>query len=75
MISVTFGRHSSPRSRAAHEFYHDPEANEAPAMSSFRTGRRRYCDMFSLVYDAFIRLHCGRGEQDTRHFLSCFGNP
>jgi ubiquinone/menaquinone biosynthesis C-methylase UbiE len=38
-------------------------------MSSFRTGRRRYYDIFSHVYDAFIRLHSRRGEQDTRHVL------
>jgi ubiquinone/menaquinone biosynthesis C-methylase UbiE len=38
-------------------------------MSSFRTGRRRYYDIFSHVYDAFIRLHSRGGEQDTRHFL------
>jgi ubiquinone/menaquinone biosynthesis C-methylase UbiE len=38
-------------------------------MSSLRTGRRRYYDVFSHVYDAFIRLHSRRGEQDTRHVL------
>jgi len=38
-------------------------------MSSFSTGRRRYYDIFSHVYDAFIRVHSRRGEQDTRHVL------
>jgi ubiquinone/menaquinone biosynthesis C-methylase UbiE len=38
-------------------------------MSSLRTGRRRYYDIFSHVYDAFVRLHSRRGEQDTRHVL------
>jgi ubiquinone/menaquinone biosynthesis C-methylase UbiE len=38
-------------------------------MSSLRTGRLRYYDIFSHVYDAFIRLHSRRGEQDTRHVL------
>ena len=38
-------------------------------MSSFRIGRRRYYDIFSHVYDAFIRLHSRGGEQDTRHVL------
>jgi ubiquinone/menaquinone biosynthesis C-methylase UbiE len=38
-------------------------------MSSSRTGRRRYYDIFSHLYDAFIRLHSRRGEQDTRHVL------
>jgi ubiquinone/menaquinone biosynthesis C-methylase UbiE len=38
-------------------------------MSSLRTGRRRYYDIFSHVYDGFIRLHSRRGEQDTRRVL------
>jgi ubiquinone/menaquinone biosynthesis C-methylase UbiE len=38
-------------------------------MSSFRPRRRRYYDIFSHVYDAFIRLHSRQGEQDTRQAL------
>lgn len=38
-------------------------------MSRLRTGRRRYYDLFSYFYDAFIRLHARRDEDDTRHFL------
>lgn len=38
-------------------------------MSGVRTGRRRYYDIFSGCYDAFIRLH-SRGDSDnTRDFL------
>lgn len=38
-------------------------------MSGLRTGRRKYYDLFSHFYDAFIRLHARRDEDDTRHFL------
>jgi ubiquinone/menaquinone biosynthesis C-methylase UbiE len=38
-------------------------------MSGLRTGRRRYYDLFSHFYDAFIRLHARSDEDDTRHFL------
>lgn len=38
-------------------------------MSTIRHGRRRYYDFFSSFYDAFIRLHAGRDEDDTRNFL------
>jgi ubiquinone/menaquinone biosynthesis C-methylase UbiE len=38
-------------------------------MSSYRKGRRRYYDLFSGLYDAFIRLHARRDEEDTRSFL------
>jgi ubiquinone/menaquinone biosynthesis C-methylase UbiE len=38
-------------------------------MSSLRIGRRKYYDLFSHVYDGFIRLHARRDEEDTRHFL------
>jgi ubiquinone/menaquinone biosynthesis C-methylase UbiE len=34
-----------------------------------RTGRRRYYDIFSNYYDAFIRMHSGSDEDDTRNFL------
>jgi ubiquinone/menaquinone biosynthesis C-methylase UbiE len=34
-----------------------------------RTGRRKYYDLFSHFYDAFIRLHARQDEDDTRHFL------
>jgi ubiquinone/menaquinone biosynthesis C-methylase UbiE len=38
-------------------------------MSTVRRGRRRYYDVFSSFYDAFIRLHARRDEDDTRDFL------
>jgi ubiquinone/menaquinone biosynthesis C-methylase UbiE len=38
-------------------------------MSRLRTGRRKYYDLFSHFYDAFIRLHARSDEDDTRHFL------
>lgn len=38
-------------------------------MTELRTGRRRYYDIFSHFYDAFIRLHSRRDEDDTRGFL------
>lgn len=38
-------------------------------MSRLRAGRRKYYDIFSHCYDAFIRLHARRDEDDTRHFL------
>jgi ubiquinone/menaquinone biosynthesis C-methylase UbiE len=38
-------------------------------MSGLRTGRRKYYDLFSHFYDAFIRLHARQDEDDTRHFL------
>jgi demethylphylloquinol methyltransferase len=38
-------------------------------MSGLRTGRRKYYDLFSHFYDAFIRLHARSDEDDTRHFL------
>jgi ubiquinone/menaquinone biosynthesis C-methylase UbiE len=38
-------------------------------MSHLRTGRRKYYDLFSHFYDAFIRLHARRDEDDTRYFL------
>ncbi len=38
-------------------------------MSSIRTGRRRYYDLFSSFYDGFIRLHARQDEDDTRDFL------
>jgi ubiquinone/menaquinone biosynthesis C-methylase UbiE len=31
--------------------------------------RRRYYDVFSLVYDRFIQLHARRDESGTRYFL------
>jgi ubiquinone/menaquinone biosynthesis C-methylase UbiE len=34
-----------------------------------RAGRRKYYDLFSHFYDAFIRLHARGDEDDTRHFL------
>ncbi len=38
-------------------------------MSTVRKGRRRYYDLFSSFYDAFIRLHARQDEDDTRDFL------
>ena len=38
-------------------------------MSRLRVGRRKYYDLFSHFYDAFIRLHAGQDEDDTRYFL------
>ncbi|MFP3870082.1 MAG: class I SAM-dependent methyltransferase [Syntrophobacteria bacterium] len=38
-------------------------------MSRPRRARRRYYDVFAHVYDAFIRLHSRRDEDDTRNFL------
>ena len=38
-------------------------------MSRVRTGRRRYYDIFSTFYDAFIRLHSRGDKDDTRDFL------
>lgn len=34
-----------------------------------RSGRRKYYDIFSHFYDAFIRLHSRKNEDDTRGFL------
>jgi ubiquinone/menaquinone biosynthesis C-methylase UbiE len=39
-------------------------------MSRLRVGRRKYYDLFSHFYDAFIRLHARRDEADTRYFLA-----
>ncbi len=38
-------------------------------MTQIRTGRRKYYDIFSYVYDAFIKLHARRDEGATRDFL------
>ncbi|MEE4253016.1 MAG: class I SAM-dependent methyltransferase [Desulfuromusa sp.] len=38
-------------------------------MTKLRTGRRRYYDIFSHFYDAFIRMHSRQDEDDTRGFL------
>ena len=38
-------------------------------MTQLRTGRRKYYDIFSPFYDAFIRLHSRQNEDDTRDFL------
>jgi ubiquinone/menaquinone biosynthesis C-methylase UbiE len=38
-------------------------------MARLRVGRRRYYDLFSHFYDAFIRLHARQDEDDTRQFL------
>jgi ubiquinone/menaquinone biosynthesis C-methylase UbiE len=38
-------------------------------MPGLRVGRRKYYDLFSHVYDAFIRLHARQDEEDTRQFL------
>lgn len=38
-------------------------------MNRIRTGRRRYYDIFSNYYDAFIRMHSRGDKDDTRDFL------
>jgi ubiquinone/menaquinone biosynthesis C-methylase UbiE len=38
-------------------------------MTPPRRGRRRYYDLFSRFYDAFVRIHSRRDEDDTREFL------
>lgn len=38
-------------------------------MSRIRCGRRKYYDLFSNVYDTFIRLHSRKDEGGTRNFL------
>jgi len=43
-------------------------------MSSVRTGRRIYYNVFSYVYDAFINLHARRDAGDTRNFLVAMAN-
>ena len=35
-------------------------------MTQIRRGRRRYYDLFSHFYDAFIRMHSRQDEDDTR---------
>jgi len=44
-------------------------------MSSVRTGRRIYYNVFSYVYDAFVNLHARRDAGDTRNFLVEMANP
>jgi hypothetical protein len=46
-------------------------------MNRIRSGRRRYYDIFSNYYDAFIRMHSRGDKDDTRDFLvesACLGN-
>jgi len=38
-------------------------------MSRVRSARRKYYDVFSHFYDAFVRLHARRDGADTRDFL------
>lgn len=38
-------------------------------MNRLRTGRRRYYNIFSNYYDAFIRMHSRGDKDDTRDFL------
>jgi ubiquinone/menaquinone biosynthesis C-methylase UbiE len=38
-------------------------------MPGLRVGRRKYYDLFSHFYDAFVRLHARQDEDDTRQFL------
>jgi ubiquinone/menaquinone biosynthesis C-methylase UbiE len=42
---------------------------ETFCMTRLRTGRRKYYDIFSHFYDAFIRMHSRQDEDDTRNFL------
>jgi len=44
-------------------------------MSSVRTGRRIYYNVFSYVYDAFVNLHARRDAGDTRNFLVEMADP
>jgi len=37
-------------------------------MPGLRVGRRKYYELFSHFYDAFIRLHARQDEDDTRQF-------
>ncbi|MGD8509658.1 MAG: methyltransferase domain-containing protein [Syntrophobacterales bacterium] len=39
------------------------------SMPGLRVGRRKYYDLFSYFYDAFIRLHARQDAEVTRHFL------
>jgi len=39
-------------------------------MTGTRRGRRRYYDIFSRFYDAFVRIHSRRDEDGTRTFLT-----
>lgn len=38
-------------------------------MSEIRSGRRKYYDLFSSIYDTFIRLHSRKDEGGTRNFI------
>ncbi len=38
-------------------------------MSRIKSGRQKYYDLFSNVYDTFIRLHSRKDEGGTRNFL------
>jgi|WetSurMetagenome_2_1015567.scaffolds.fasta_scaffold00229_23 demethylphylloquinol methyltransferase len=39
-------------------------------MSTIRTGRRKYYDIFPRFYDAFITLHSRRNRDGTRNFIA-----
>jgi len=53
---------------------HPEGGNFFATMSSVRTGRRIYYNVFSYVYDAFINLHARRDAGDTRNFLVAMAN-
>lgn len=54
---------------------HPEGGNFFATMSSVRTGRRIYYNVFSYVYDAFVNLHARRDAGDTRNFLVEMANP
>jgi len=45
------------------------KSRSSTTMSRVRTGRRIYYNLFSHVYDAFVKLHARRDAADTRNFL------
>ena len=38
-------------------------------MTKLRTGRQKYYDIFSHIYDVFIKLHAHNSRDETREFL------
>ena len=38
-------------------------------MTKLRTGRQKYYDIFSHIYDSFIKLHAHNYRDETRKFL------
>ncbi len=44
-------------------------------MSHLRTGRRTYYNLFSHMYDTFVKMHARREGKDTRNFLVKMAHP